>query len=67
MGSGMQISVEQLRRVAADLALENRVKDEQLAALSAENQRLAARVRELEPESGPADGSETRQEAASAG
>jgi hypothetical protein len=46
----MQISVEGLKRLAGDLALENRLKDETIIALQARAAELEARLQELAPE-----------------
>lgn len=50
----MQITVDKLRQMAGELALENRLKDETIVALQGRVVELESRLRELEPETPPA-------------
>lgn len=59
----MEISVEQLRRAAAEAALECRLKDDIIAALQAENTTLRARL-ETAAEEVPEDVQEAAERAA---
>jgi hypothetical protein len=50
----MQITVDKLRQMAGELALENRLKDETIIVLQSRAAELESRLRELEPETPPA-------------